>query len=71
MAAGASDIGHLMQQGFNFVQGSAWVMTAGSFMYSADCQHYMSSHLDDENSVAGSMANYKRTSPLQGLYRTC
>ena len=40
MAEGASDIGQLMQQGFNFVKGSAWVMTAGSFMYSAYCQHY-------------------------------
>ena len=65
IAAGASDIGHMMRQGFNFVQGSSWQMTAGGYMYLKQSEHHMRAHLDSVGASKDGADNFPRNNRFQ------
>jgi len=69
IAEGASDIGHMMKQGFNFVNGWSWHSTGVGYVYVTRLGHLMMAHLDSPNSSKAGADNFARNSHFQGLYR--
>lgn len=69
IAEGASDIAHMMKQGFNFLNGSSWQSTGSGFVYLTSLCHHMQAHLDSVGASKHGADNFARNNRLQGLYR--
>jgi hypothetical protein len=69
IAEGASDIGHMMKQGFNFLNGSSWQSTGAGFVYLTSLCHHMQAHLDSVGASKHGADNFARNNRFQGLYR--
>ena len=54
-----------MRQGFNFVQGSSWQMTAGGYMYLKQSEHHMRAHLDSIGASKDGADNFPRNNRFQ------